>query len=83
VFSGEWAWKAICNWLKMPYYFSAVEHIWKIRYVKQRTDVRKYSFVNRIIKSWNQLLPEALWTLPCKPKTFRNRVRKAIINGVK
>jgi len=28
-------------------------------------------------------LVEELWTFPCKPKVFRNRVRKAIINGVK
>jgi len=46
-------------------------------------DIRKYSFVNRIIKNWNQLPAEALGTFPYKPKVFRNRVRKAIINGVK
>jgi hypothetical protein len=42
-----------------------------------------YSFANRAIKNWNQLPAEALGTFPCKPKIFRNRVRKAIINGVK
>jgi len=50
---------------------------------KQRTDIVKYSFVNRTIKYWNQLAAEALGTFPCKPKNFRNRVRKAVINGVK
>jgi hypothetical protein len=35
------------------------------------------------IKNWNQLPAEALGTFPYKPKIFRNRVRKAIINGVK
>jgi len=50
---------------------------------KQRTDVGKYSFVNRTIKNWNQLTAEALGTFLCKFKIFRNRVRKAIINGVK
>jgi hypothetical protein len=55
----------------------------KIKYRKQRTDIGKYSFVNRTIKIWNQLPAEVLGTFPCKPNTFRKRVRKAIINGVK
>jgi len=33
--------------------------------------------------NWNQLHAEALGTFPCKPKIFRKKVRKAIINGVK
>jgi len=45
--------------------------------------IGKYSFVNRTIKNWNQLPAEALGTFPCKRKIFRNRVKKAIINGVK
>jgi len=55
----------------------------KIRDRKQRTDNRKHYFVNRTIKNWNHLPAEALGTFPCKPKIFRNRVRKAIINRVK
>jgi hypothetical protein len=46
-------------------------------------DIGKYSFVNRSIKYWNQLPAEALGTVPFKPKILRNKVRKAIINGVK
>jgi hypothetical protein len=37
--------------------------------------VRKYSFVNRTIKNWNQLRTEALGTFPCKPNILRNGVR--------
>jgi hypothetical protein len=44
---------------------------------------KMYSFVNGTIKNWNQLPAEALGAFPCKPKVLRNRVRKAIINGVK
>ena len=55
----------------------------KIRDRKQRTVIGKYSFVNKTIKKWNQLPAEALGTFPCKPKIFRDRVRKAVINGVK
>jgi len=39
----------------------------------------KYSFVNRTIQHWNQLPAEVLGILPCKPITFKKRVRKAII----
>jgi len=46
-------------------------------------DIMKYSFVNRTIKIWNQLLTESLGTFLCKPKIFRKWVRNAIINGVK
>jgi hypothetical protein len=31
-----------------------------------RTDIGKYSFVNRTIKNWNQLPAEALGNFPCK-----------------
>jgi len=61
---------------------STVDHVWKVRERKQRTDIGKYSFVNRTIKNWNQLPAEALGTFPCKPKIFRKRVRKEIISGM-
>jgi hypothetical protein len=47
----------------------------EIRTRKQRTDVDKYSFVNRIIKSWNQLPASLLASFPCKLKTFGKRVK--------
>jgi hypothetical protein len=62
---------------------SRVGHLRKNRDRKQRTDIGKYSFVNRTIKNWNQLPAGALGTSPYKPKIFRKGVRKAIINGVK
>ena len=62
---------------------SRVDHVWKTRDMKQRTDIRKSSFVNRTIKNCNQLPAETLGTFTCKPEILRNRVRKAIINGVK
>jgi len=81
--AGEWAWKAIHDRLRRAYYLSTIDHVRKLRDRKPRTDVGKYSFVNRTIKTWNQIPAEALGTFPCKPKIFRSRVRKAIINGVK
>jgi len=50
---------------------------------KDRTDIGKYSSVNRTIKNWNKIPAEVFGTSPCKLKFFRKRVRKAIISGVK
>jgi len=82
-YPGKGAWKAIRDRLRRPYYLSRVDHVWKIRDRKQRTDIGKYSFVNMTIKNWNQLPAEALGTFPSKPTSFRNRVGKAIIYGLK
>jgi hypothetical protein len=50
---------------------------------KQRRDFGKYSFVNRAFKNWKQLPAEMLGAFVCKPKIFRNRVRRPLKNGVK
>jgi hypothetical protein len=52
-YNGERAWKAIGARLHRPYYLSRVDHVRKIRDRMQRTDIEKYSFVNRTIKIWN------------------------------
>jgi hypothetical protein len=49
---------------------------------KQRTDIGKYSFVNKTIQLWNQRPADALGTLSYKSSHFRKRVRK-VINKVK
>ena len=68
-----------CDALQRPHYLSRVDHERKIRSRKQRTDIGKYSFVNRTIQDWNQLPAEVLGTLPCKPNTLKKRVREVII----
>ena len=78
-YSGEPAWKPIGDRLQRPHYLSRVDHERKIRSRRQRTDIGKYSFVNRTIQQWNQLPAEVVGNLPCKPITFKNRVRKVII----
>jgi len=77
-YSGEWAWKAIGDRLQRPHYLSRVDHEHKIRSRRQRTDIGKYSFVNRTIQDWNQLPAQVLGTLPYKPNTSKKRVRKVI-----
>ena len=54
-YTGERAWKAIRDRLQAPSYLSRVDHNWKIKAGKQRTDIGKYSFVNRSITDWNKL----------------------------
>jgi len=54
------------------------DHNRKIRTRKQRTDVGKYSFVNRTIKRWNQLPAGLLASFPRKLNTLRNGVKNVI-----
>jgi len=65
---GETDGKIIGDRVPRAYCLSRVDHIQTIRDRKQRTDVRKYSSVNRTFKTWNQLPAEALGTFPYKPK---------------
>jgi hypothetical protein len=81
-YTGERAWKAVGNRLQTPCYLSRGDHGKKIRSRKQRTDIGKYSFVNRTIQLWNQLPEDALGALSCIPSSFRKGVRK-VINKVK
>ena len=69
--------------VKGPCYLSQDDHDWKIRSGQQRTHIGKYSFLNRIIKLWNQLPAEVLVTFPCRSHIFENRVREIIIGEVK
>jgi len=46
-YTGDRAWTATGNRLQAPSYLSRVDHYWKIRARKQRTDIEKYSFANR------------------------------------
>jgi hypothetical protein len=77
-YSGERAWKVIGDRLQRLNYLSRIDHDWKIRNRRQRTDIRKYSFANRTIRLWKRLPAEILGTLPCKPSSFRKRVRRVI-----
>jgi len=75
---GGRAWKAIRDRLQKPCYVSREDHNRKIRTRKQRTDVGKYSFVNRTIKSWNKLPAGFLASFPCKINTPRKRVKNVV-----
>jgi hypothetical protein len=82
-YKGEKAWKAIADRLQAPSYLSSVDHNWKIRARKQRTDVGKYPFVNRNITDWNQLSEGEIGALTGNTYSFRMRVRKLITSVAK
>jgi len=75
-YTGERAWNAIGDRLQVPSYLSRVDHYWKIRARKQRTDTGKYSFVNRCITDWNQIPKRAIGTSYSKNAYFQKGVRK-------
>jgi hypothetical protein len=79
----ERAWKSIGDRLQGPCYLGRDDHDRKIRNRKQRTNIDKYSLVNRIINLWNQLPAEAPAAFSCKLHIFRKRVRKVIIREEK
>ena len=77
-YTGGRAWKAIGDRLLKPCYLGRGDHNWKIRTRKQKTDVGKYSFVNRTIRNWNQLPASRLASFPCKLNTFRKKVKNVV-----
>jgi hypothetical protein len=82
-YKGEKAWKTIADSLQAPSYLSRVDHNWKIRARKQRTDVGKYSFVNRTIIDWNQLSEGEIGALTGNTYSFRKKVGKVITSVAK
>jgi hypothetical protein len=59
-------------------YLSRDDHGWESRSRERKTNVGKYSFVNRIIRDWNRLPTGVLKSLPCKLDTFRKWFREAV-----
>jgi hypothetical protein len=82
-YNSERAWKDIGNRVLVPYYRSRADHFWKIRDRMTRTDVGKFSFVNRTTAEWNQLTEGAIGTYTIRTHTFRKRVRKVKIRKLK
>ena len=75
-YTGQRAWKAIGDRLQAPSYLNRVDHYWKIRARKQRTDIGKYCFVNRSITDWNELAEGAIVNFRCKTHILKTSVRK-------
>jgi len=75
-YTGERAWNAAGVRLQGPSYLSRVDHCWKIRARKQRTDIGKYSFWNRSNTDWNQLPEGATGNFHGKKYNLKTRGRK-------
>ena len=78
VYTSDGVWKEIGDRLQVPSYLSRVDHKWKIRARRQRTDVRKYSFVNRTIADRNRLPEEVIRDSHGKLHIFRKMIRKVL-----
>ena len=75
---GRRACKAIGDKIVKRCYLSRDDHNRRIRTRKQRTVVDKYPFVNRTVKSCNQLPAGLLASFPSKINTFRKRVKNVV-----
>jgi len=75
-YTGNPAWREIENRLRKPFYLGRVDHNYKIRARKQRTDIGKFSFVNRTIRDWNQLPADILAAFPCSLSIFKKWIKK-------
>ena len=70
------AWKEIRDGLQAPSYLSRVDHNWKIGTRTQRTDIGKYSFVNRSIADWNRLPKGVIVIAHDNAHKFKTKIRK-------
>ena len=77
-YNGRRTWKVIGNIILEPCYVNRGDHNRKIRNRKQRTDVGKFSLVNRTIEIWNQLPESLLASILCKLNTFRKRHKNVV-----
>jgi hypothetical protein len=77
-YTGGRVWKAIGDRFLKSCYLSRKDHNRKILNRKERTDVGKYFFVNRTIKSWNYLPAGSLASFSSKMNTFRKRFKNVV-----
>jgi hypothetical protein len=81
--TGRRVWKGIGDGLLKLCYLNRDNHHQNIWIRKQRTDVDKYSFKNRTIRSWNQLHARLLASFLCKINMFRKKVKNGVTsNGI-
>ena len=80
-YTGRWAYKTIGDRRLKQCYLSRGDHNRKIMARKQRTDVGKYSFINRTIKRWNRLAAGLRVSFLFKLNTFRKRVKNVVTSN--
>jgi hypothetical protein len=60
---------------------NGTDHSRKTECRRQKTDIGKYSFVNRTVDDWNRLAAEVLQHLPCNSSVFKTKVKEGDISG--
>ena len=78
---GERAWKDVGGSLERPHYLNRTDHSRKIGCRRQKTDIGKYSVVNRTVDDWNRLPAEVLQQLPCNSSVFKNKLKEGDVSG--
>ena len=75
------AWNCKDGWEELrarfhtPNYRGRGDHSLKIKEREQKTDVAKYSFINRGIREWNALPGEVLIPMPKNSKVFKSKIK--------
>ena len=70
--------KELNNKLREPDYIGRNDHKHKIATLKQRTDICKFSFLNRGIVEWNNLPEEVFEPFPPSCNVFLNRIKRVV-----
>ncbi|KAJ4451170.1 hypothetical protein ANN_02612, partial [Periplaneta americana] len=71
------AWVDITARLEKPTYYGRNDHDFKIKCRKQKTDVGKFSFLNRTINDWNDL-PAAVFEGCPSLRRFKNNLKSCL-----
>lgn len=74
---GQKAWVDITARLEKPTYYGRNDHDFKIKCRKQKTDVGKFSFLNRTINDWNDL-PAAVFEGCPSLRRFKNNLKSCV-----
>ena len=73
--NGEESWNELSVRLNGPNYIGHGSHKLKIKEREHKTDLGKYSFINRGIRDWNALPGELLMPMPKNVKQFKSRIK--------
>ncbi|KAJ4430057.1 hypothetical protein ANN_22265 [Periplaneta americana] len=74
---GQKAWVDITARLEKPTYYGRNDHDFKIKCRKQKTDVGKFSFLNRTINDWNDL-PASVFEGCPSLRSFKNNLKSCV-----
>ena len=69
-------WDELRHRFQTPTYIGRGDHLLKIKEREQKTDLAKFSFLNRGIREWNALPEEVLIPMPKNSRKFRTKLNK-------